>query len=101
MVPSEEELHTIREQLAHMRRLIGETPNDKHVGISLAGRMPAHPLSFTPKGWQTFNPPIWDLWRDYLALLDQLLIDLHAYRESARKLDVANLLAASKEESER
>ena len=92
-------LHIIREQLSRMDDFMAKTPDCKDDPLWWCDNMPAYPKEYTPKEWQAENRPVFLIWLDYLAELDHA--NLTAYHTLADKLNVADLLAASKEESEK
>lgn len=96
-MPNEKDLRTIREQLIRMDKFMRETPDDRYGGFRYTGPMPASPDYYDPARWQALHEPIWIIWRDYLLVLEHE--GFSDYRALADKLDVADLLAASKEES--
>jgi len=92
-----EEIRIIRRQLIRMDNFMSETPT--HNPLWWCDEMPAYPDEYTPEEWQTENKAIWLVWLDYLTELEHA--NLHDYRALADKLEVADLLAASKKESEK
>ena len=93
------ELHTIRKQLIRMDKFMAETPDGRNDPLWWCGNMPAYPKEYRPEIWQEDHKSIFLTWLDYLAELKHA--NLFAYRGLANKLNVADLLAASKKESKR
>jgi hypothetical protein len=93
------DLKCLRRQLALAIDFAEATPNDgmpHHSACWWAGDFPAYPQDYAPDDWQKHNRPIWAVWEDYVATLEDQGLD--DYADLAKQLPIADLLEASRAE---